>query len=178
MPTENSDSDVIIVTGKKENVEEARKKIEAIQNEQANIVTAEVSIPPKLHQAVIGTKGRLVRSISDECGGVLIRFPTGKQVQAGSDKVIVKGPKDDVENAKKQLLELANERVSLNLFVINTYVSILWQALENFSTEVKAKPEYHRYLIGRGGTKIKQVHSHVVGIYLYLFIYFDFLAER
>eukprot|EP00118_Oscarella_pearsei_P024630 m.306469 g.306469 ORF g.306469 m.306469 type:complete len:1252 (+) comp41271_c0_seq1:220-3975(+) len=138
MPTENSDSDVILVTGKKENVEEARKRIEAIQNEQANIITEEIAIPSKLHQAVIGPKGRLVKAISDECGGVTIRFPTGKQ--AGSDKVIVRGPKDDVESAKKQLLELANER-----------------ALENFSAEVKAKPEFHRYLIGRGGTNIRKV---------------------
>ena len=44
----------------------------------------------------------------DECGGVVIRFP---QEGSNRDTVTIRGPKDDVEKAKKQLLELANERV-------------------------------------------------------------------
>lgn len=36
-----------------------------------------LSIPRHLHNAVIGPKGRLLRSVMDECGGVKIRFPTG-----------------------------------------------------------------------------------------------------
>ena len=41
-------------------------------------------IPHKLHNAVIGAKGRFIRAIMDECGGVLIRFPSENQA---SDKV-------------------------------------------------------------------------------------------
>lgn len=33
LPSENSDSDVIVITGKKANVEQAKAKIEAIQKE-------------------------------------------------------------------------------------------------------------------------------------------------
>ena len=33
LPSENSDSDVIVITGKKDNVEQAKQKIEAIQKE-------------------------------------------------------------------------------------------------------------------------------------------------
>ena len=111
LPTENSNSDVIVVTGRKQNVEEAKKLIEAIQNELANVTSVEVSIPAKLHQAVIGPKGQLIHAISAECGNVVIRFPSGKTAEGDKDKVTIRGPKGDVEKAKKQLMELANDRV-------------------------------------------------------------------
>lgn len=44
----------------------------------------------------------------NECGGVAIKFPPST---SKSDKVIVKGPKDDVEKAKTELLQLAKEKV-------------------------------------------------------------------
>ena len=44
----------------------------------------------------------------DECGGIHIHFPNEG---SGSDKVTIRGPKDEVDRAKKQLLELASERV-------------------------------------------------------------------
>jgi hypothetical protein len=68
-----------------------------------------VEIPHNLHNAIIGKNGRLVRAIMEECGGVIIRFPAEKE---RSDKVLIRGPKDDVENAKKQLLELASHKVN------------------------------------------------------------------
>ena len=46
----------------------------------------------------------------EECGGVIIRFPDAGST---SDKVTIRGPKEDVEHAKKQLLELTNERVCI-----------------------------------------------------------------
>ena len=63
---------------------------------------------------MIGAKGRLIRSIMDECGGVSIKFPPEG---SNSDKVLIRGPKDDVEKAKKQLLDLLNEKVWIR-FVI------------------------------------------------------------
>ena len=80
---------------------------------QANIREVVIEIPHKFHNSIIGSKGRLIRSVMDECGGVIIRFP---QEGSNSDKVTIRGPKDDVDKAKKQLLELANERVSLCLY--------------------------------------------------------------
>ena len=32
-------------------------------------------------------------------------------------------------------------------------------AQENFTVEIKCKPEYHRFLIGRGGAKIRKVRD-------------------
>lgn len=76
---------------------------------KANVSDITVDIPQKFHTSIIGAKGRLIKSISDECGRVQIRFPSENMP---SDKVMIRGPKADVEKAKKQLLELANERVS------------------------------------------------------------------
>lgn len=79
---------------------------------QANVTQIEVNVPHKHHNAVIGAKGRLIRSIMDECGGVSIKFPPEG---SNSDKVLIRGPKDDVEKAKKQLLDLLNEKVWIRI---------------------------------------------------------------
>lgn len=78
---------------------------------QANITEIEVSIPSKLHNSLIGSKGRFVRSIMEECGGVHIHFPTEG---SGIDKVTIRGPVEEVEKAKQQLLALAEEKVCWN----------------------------------------------------------------
>lgn len=51
-----------------------------------------------------------------------------------SFKVNIRGPKDDVEKAKKLLVELSNEK-----------------QLTSLTAEVRAKPEHHKFLIGRQG---------------------------
>uniref|UniRef100_A0A8C2ZPY6 Vigilin n=1 Tax=Cyclopterus lumpus TaxID=8103 RepID=A0A8C2ZPY6_CYCLU len=108
LPTENSNSEMIVITGKKSNCEAARDRILSIQRELANIKEAEVAIPARLHNSLIGSKGCLVRSIMEDCSGVHIHFPSEG---SGSDKVTIRGPVGEVEKAKKQLLQLAEEKV-------------------------------------------------------------------
>lgn len=139
LPSENTDSDMIIITGKKANVELATKKIEAIQKELANIKEITVDIPSKFHNSIIGAKGRLIRSILEECSGVLIRFPPEG---SSCDKVVIRGPIEDAENARRQLQELTSEK-----------------QMSSFTADIKAKPEYHKFLIGRGGANIKKVRE-------------------
>ncbi|XP_035531641.1 vigilin [Morone saxatilis] len=139
LPTENSNSEMIVITGKKSNCEAARERILAIQRELANIKETEVAIPAKLHNSLIGSKGCLVRSIMEDCGGVHIHFPSEG---SGSDKVTIRGPAGEVEKAKKQLLQLAEEK-----------------QVNNFTAELQAKPEYHKFLIGRGGANIRRVRD-------------------
>ncbi|MEQ2171697.1 hypothetical protein GOODEAATRI_013400, partial [Goodea atripinnis] len=139
LPMENSNSEMIIITGKRSNCEAARDRILAIQRDLANIKEAEVSIPAKLHNSLIGSKGCLVRSIMEDCGGVHIHFPSEG---SGSDKVTIRGPASEVEKAKKQLLQLAEEK-----------------QVNNFTVELQAKPEYHKFLIGRGGANIRRVRD-------------------
>lgn len=58
-------------------------------------------IPSKFHNFLIGSGGRIVQSLSEECGGVQIKFPDSK---SKSDRVTITGPKEDVDKAKNQLL--------------------------------------------------------------------------
>ncbi|KAK2538717.1 Hdlbp [Columba livia] len=139
LPAENSNSETIIITGKKANCEAARHRILAIQKELANITEVEVSIPSKLHNSLIGAKGRFIRSIMEECGGVHIHFPTEG---SGSDTVTIRGPAQDVEKAKKQLLHLAEEKQT-----------------KSYTVDLRAKPEYHKFLIGKGGGNIRKVRD-------------------
>ncbi|KAL3046382.1 hypothetical protein OYC64_004399 [Pagothenia borchgrevinki] len=139
LPTENSNSEMIVITGRKSNCEAARERILSIQRELANMKEAEVAIPSKLHNSLIGSKGCLVRSIMEDCGGVHIHFPSEG---SGSDKVTIRGPVEEVEKAKKQLLQLAEEK-----------------QVNNFTAELQAKPEYHKFLIGRGGANIRRVRD-------------------
>lgn len=108
LPAEGDKNDAITITGKKENVEEAREKIRKIQDELESIVTDEIIIDPKFYNSLIGTKGKLILSIMDDCGGVNIKFPNS---ESKSNKVMIRGPKEDVDRAKQQLLDLANERL-------------------------------------------------------------------
>lgn len=71
-----------------------------------------MEIPSKFHNSIIGAKGRLIRAILEECSGVLIRFPPEG---SSSDKVVIRGPIEDAENARRQLQELTSEKVSNNL---------------------------------------------------------------
>ncbi|XP_070764606.1 high density lipoprotein binding protein a isoform X2 [Enoplosus armatus] len=139
LPAENSNSEMIVITGKKANCEAARNRILAIQKELANISEIEVSIPSKLHNSLIGSKGRFVRSIMEECGGVHIHFPTEG---SGIDKVTIRGPIEEVEKAKQQLLALAEEKQT-----------------KSHTAELRAKPEYHKFLIGKGGGNIRKVRD-------------------
>ncbi|ETE61946.1 Vigilin, partial [Ophiophagus hannah] len=139
LPAENSNSETIVITGKRANCEAARHRILSIQKELANITEMEVSIPSKLHNSLIGAKGRFIRSIMEECGGVHIHFPTEG---SGSDTVTIRGPAQDVEKAKKQLLQLAEEKQT-----------------KSYTVDLRAKPEYHKFLIGKGGGNIRKVRD-------------------
>ncbi|PNI14320.1 HDLBP isoform 15, partial [Pan troglodytes] len=153
LPAENSNSETIIITGKRANCEAARSRILSIQKDLANIAEVEVSIPAKLHNSLIGTKGRLIRSIMEECGGVHIHFPVEG---SGSDTVVIRGPSSDVEKAKKQLLHLAEEKAC---GVRLTQWDWFLQQTKSFTVDIRAKPEYHKFLIGKGGGKIRKVRD-------------------
>lgn len=57
---------------------------------------SEVNIPQKFHTSLIGPGGKLIQSITAECGDVYIRFPPEG---TKSDIITVRGTKEDVEKA-------------------------------------------------------------------------------
>merc|ERR1719483_349264 len=130
---------MITITGKKENVTKAVLQVQQIQSEMANITTKEINIPAKIHNTVIGAGGKLIQSIMSECGGVAIKFP---EPNSGSDLVTVRGPVDDVEKAVELLKELSEEK-----------------QLSGISVDVKAKPQHHKFLIGRAGVHIQKIRD-------------------
>ncbi|RCN39176.1 KH domain protein [Ancylostoma caninum] len=135
----DSGEERITVTGKKANVEKAIDQLNKIQNELASIVTVEVDIPVKVQARLLGNGRRLISDIEEECGGVHIRFPAEK---SESTKVTIRGPKSDVERAQKLLTDLAKDK-EVNLH----------------EATVVAKPEFHRFLIGKGGSKINKMRE-------------------
>lgn len=139
LPAEGDTNEVIVITGRKENVLEAKERIQKIQNELSDIVTEEVQISPKHYNSIIGTGGKLISAIMEECGGVSIKFPTS---ESKNDKVTIRGPKDDVEKARSQLLELASEC-----------------QLSSFTAEVRAKQQHHKFIIGKNGASIRKIRD-------------------
>jgi hypothetical protein len=129
----------IMVIGKQANVEKAIEKLNKIQNELASIVTVEVPINAKIHPRLLANGRRLIRDIEDEHGGVHILFPKEK---SGSDKVVIRGPKNDVAAAEKALKEVAKH---------------CEETTEEAS--ITTKPEYIRFLIGREGANIKKLRE-------------------
>ncbi|OQV12134.1 Vigilin [Hypsibius exemplaris] len=139
LPSENSDSDVIVITGKKENAEKAKVLIQKIQNEVANAVEVKVSIPNKLHTHLIGAKGRTIQGIIQECGNVNVQLPPPGST---SDEIIIRGPKVDAEKARDLLQKIAQDR-----------------ELSSYTVDVQAKQEYHKYISGQNRTNIARLRD-------------------
>ena len=59
--------------------------LQKIQTEMADVVTADIEIPHKIHNTMIGSGGKLIQSVMDDCGGVSIKFPGS---DSKSDKVL------------------------------------------------------------------------------------------
>ncbi|XP_039296374.1 vigilin [Nilaparvata lugens] len=133
LPAEDSKSDVIVISGKKENVEQARDMVLKIQEEQANIVTESVLVP----MCSVQGRSRLVLSIGEECA-VMVKLPA----QNSGDQVVVRGPKDDVEKAVQLLKQLAND---------------LRQS--SHTQTMKVKSQHHRVIIGKQGATIKRLRE-------------------
>jgi hypothetical protein len=95
------------LAGTQKNCELARDQILKIQQEQVNIVSEVVEIDPKFHNAIIGAKGKVIKDIMAQNGGVNVTFPKDK----GSNKITIRGDRADVDKTKATLLELANEKV-------------------------------------------------------------------
>ncbi|KAF8348341.1 hypothetical protein F5887DRAFT_953169 [Amanita rubescens] len=101
----------IKITGRKENVEEAKKRIQA-QVERLSDETSEIlKIPHEYHASLIGQSGKYVIRLEEKYG-VKITFPRSSEGADGktreqlkSDEVLVKGGKKGVASAKSELIE-------------------------------------------------------------------------
>lgn len=139
VPAENSDSNMITIIGKQENVMKARKLFEEKIKELVNIKEDSVEIPHNLHTALIGKGGAIIKQIRKDCGGVIINFPAENTT---SNKITIKGPLEEIKKAKAELLKLAEEKNDLS-----------------YSEDIVVKAEYHKFLVGRKGNNINTLRD-------------------
>ncbi|KAF7315462.1 hypothetical protein MIND_00061100 [Mycena indigotica] len=100
------------ITGRKENVEEAKKRILAQIERLADETSEVLKIPAQYHSSLIGQNGKYAIRLEEKYS-VKITFPRqsaengeGKTREAlKSDEVLVKGGKKGVAGAKSELLE-------------------------------------------------------------------------
>jgi len=106
-PSKNAQEDEmnkIVLTGYEKNCEKARAAILKIVQELEDQVSVDLFIDPRIHNRLIGSKGRTIRKFMDQYK-VDIRFPRTKN----NDPVVITGLAPDVEEAKEQLELLEEE---------------------------------------------------------------------
>ncbi|GFT36769.1 vigilin [Nephila pilipes] len=112
-------------------------------NEEMKLTNSSVEVPiyKQNHKFIIEKGGANIK-IRDETNTKIDLPAEG----AESDVIAIHGPKEDVIKAKKQLLEISNEK-----------------QLVGYTAEIKANPEQHKFLIDKNGTSIKKVRDKAGG---------------
>lgn len=126
--------------GKKEEVAKAKAELESMIRDLEKVVEEVVSVDPKYHKHFVGGRGRIIKQISDEFGGILISFPRPNS-RDSVDKVTLKGSKERVELAKQRIVEEVKR--------LESQVTI----------EVSIDPVHHRHLMGPRGTNVQGIQS-------------------
>ncbi|KAJ7268787.1 hypothetical protein B0H12DRAFT_1200682 [Mycena haematopus] len=137
------------ITGRKENVEEAKKRILAQIERLADETSEVLKIPAQYHSSLIGQSGKYAIRLEDKYS-VKITFPRqsaengeGKTREAlKADEVLVKGGKKGVAGAKSELLEAVEfEKESNNVL--------------KFTVPNRAVAR----ILGRGGASINEIKN-------------------
>jgi len=138
IPNNDSSNEVITVIGAKQNVERAKAQIREIENGLAKIAEVKVTIPKTAYKFLIGREGANISALRNEFD-VAIQFPDENDK---SDQVIIRGEEPHVTQAKKKLVEMANDKI------------------ENYHTEEIACPKENRkFLVGKNGDTRKALQK-------------------
>ncbi|KAJ2931288.1 hypothetical protein H1R20_g5780, partial [Candolleomyces eurysporus] len=136
------------ITGRKENADEAKKRILAQVERMADETSETLKIPAQFHASLIGEKGKYAIRLEDKYG-VKINFPrhgssdsyeTKTREPLKADEVLVKGGRKGVAGAKSELLEALEFEKENN----NTIT---------FSVPTRCIPR----IVGRGGATINEI---------------------
>ncbi|KAK0544012.1 hypothetical protein OC846_006211 [Tilletia horrida] len=132
----------ITITGRKENAEEAKKRLQTQVARLADETQIVVKIPANLHGSIIGAGGKYVTRLQDTYG-VRINFPNASGGgDQKPDEVQIRGGKKGVESAKAELLELVDyEKENNNVLAF----------------EVSSKSVSR--IVGKGGAMITQIRD-------------------
>ncbi|KPM05623.1 Vigilin-like protein [Sarcoptes scabiei] len=114
----------IRIEGSHESVAKAKKELVQLLEKLKNEVTLELLIERRFHGQIIGPKGEKIRDIRNKFNQVMIMFP---ELKDQSEKVVIRGAKQDAENCYEYLSKLNKE------LLVNNYryeVPILKQFLQ------------------------------------------------
>lgn len=138
----------VTITGRKENVEEAKRRILSQVERLADETSEILKIPAQYHSGLIGHSGKYVIRLEDKYN-VKITFPRSGTAESSDgrtrenlkpDEVFVKGGKKGVAGAKSELLEAAEFDKESNNVV-------------QFTVPARAIPR----ILGKGGAIINQI---------------------
>ncbi|CCH61028.1 hypothetical protein TBLA_0D05350 [Henningerozyma blattae CBS 6284] len=130
------------IIGSKNNIQEAKKKLDSIINESENI-SKELDVDRKYHNQLIGINGSILKDIITKSGGdpskgrSIIIPPKG----SNNNKIIIAGTKEFVESATIEIQTLISE-------------------LENQTTEnITIPKEKHSLIIGTSGIVRQEIEE-------------------
>jgi rRNA processing protein Krr1/Pno1 len=139
---DNKDSTHIRLNGKKIDVDKARKILEEhinqINTSIENSIEQYITIDPKWHNKFFLNKRKLLIDLQQQYGDMLIKLP---ERNANSDQVLLRGPKETIEQVRKRLEEL-----------IDTWENTI-------TKEISIPHRHHGYLLAQGGTYIQPIQK-------------------
>ena len=139
---DSKESSSLRLNGKKSDVEKAKKileeHIEQLNTSMENSVEQTIAIDPKWHSRFFQNKRKLLTDLQQQYGDMMIRIP---ERSMNSDQVILRGPKEVLEQVRKRLDEL-----------IDTW--------ENTVTkEMQVPHRHHGYLLAHGGAHVQLIQK-------------------
>lgn len=134
-----SDGDNIVIRGPKKGVDAVRKElIELMEYEKENGNTITLTISTKSIPRIVGKGGIQADKIKEESGIGSLDIDKSESAD-GVSKVLIKGTKSSILLAKK---------------MIN---SIVQEVDDEGSVEIMIEKVYHQTLIGKGGSKLREI---------------------
>ncbi|GAA6024660.1 hypothetical protein JCM11491_003456 [Sporobolomyces phaffii] len=139
----------VTIKGRKENVEEAAKRVKSTANKMADEVTLTIPLPAALDRgSLIGKQGTYLKRLEEKYE-VRINFPKGKAAvpddvdersSSSSSEIVIRGPSKGAQAAKGELVDLISyEKEHGNV--------------ASFVVPAKALAR----ILGRGGAQVNQI---------------------
>lgn len=122
VPSSDQQSDKIIVTGSKTNVEEARQALiqrtEELESEKADREAKnfeiQIEVNPEYHPKIIGRRGAVIQQLRKDFD-VNVQLP--KKGAPNEHVITITGYEDDTKRAKEAIMKIVNEYVSFYLLL-------------------------------------------------------------
>ncbi|KIM31115.1 hypothetical protein M408DRAFT_327405 [Serendipita vermifera MAFF 305830] len=136
--TTPSNQSLLKITGRKQNAEEAKKRILAQVDKMADETTETLKIPRQYHSSIIGQQGKYIQRLQEKYG---VKINIAKEgTNASPDEVQIRGGKKGVSQAKNEIQELVEYEKENNHTIV-------------FNVSSRAVPR----ILGSKGAKIHEI---------------------